>query len=244
MPFLEMDVDFENGMNPVKTINSVMMKLDQYTEIPTILLLDEVIPSTWNSDPSKRDVFDLTQLQISKSNSKVHLLMAINPVPRCRGFDKKMKILSPKHFNTLTYQLFMRHRNCYEIAILLEHFIFFCEQGCLDSSQDIQLNKALLPPGRCPVWIERGRWVSDEEVLELIKRDYVFEYESVTVLHFGCHVGGNISSWCEQNNWKCIEMNEMYGCEDQVIVIFDVKGLRPEHISRAKNGLIILTTHR
>ena len=82
-----MNVDFESGMNPVKTINSVMKKLDQYAEVPTILLLDEVIPSTWNTDPSAKDIFDLTQLHISKSNSKVHLLMAVNPVSRL-GVDR------------------------------------------------------------------------------------------------------------------------------------------------------------
>ena len=36
-------------------------------------------------------------------------------------------------------------------------------------------------------------------------------------------------------------MEEFYGCEDEVIVIFHLEFLQPEQVSRAKNGLIIIT---
>ena len=47
---------------------------------------------------------------------------------------------------------------------------------------------------------------------------------------------------CSQNDWKCISYEKFYGCEDQVIVTFDIEYLKPEQVSRAKNGLIVITT--
>ena len=223
----------------MKTINSIINKLCQNKEVINILLLDEIIPS-WMAD-STRDTFDMKGLDLSKSN--VHLLLAVNPVPEYSLFNKKIKILPPMNENILACQLLMKHRNGYLIAIFLEHFKIFCNSVCLDSSQDIQLKKDNLAPGRCPVWIEKDKSLTDETVLEKIKRDYVLEHESVTVL-YSCSYSLNISKWCSQNNWKCIDNSEFYGCEDQVIVTFDIDILGLEEISRAKNGLIIVTTKR
>ena len=221
----------------MKTINSIINKLSQNKEVLNILLLDEIIPSSF--EESTKDAFDMKGLDLSKSN--VHLLLAVNPVPIYTMFNKKIKILPPMNESILACQLLMKHRNGYLIAVFLEHFKIFCDRVCLDSFQDIPLREDNLAPGRCPVWIEKDKSFPDEAVLEMIKRDHVLEHESVTLL-YSYSIKENISQWCSQNNWKCIGDLEFYGCEDQVIVTFDLGYLRPEQVSRAKSGLIILTT--
>ena len=207
-------------------------------KVQTILMLDEIIPHP-HSEGSTREYFNLEELDLSNSN--VHLLLAVNPTSMFSGFNKKLKILHPKNKNTLVSQLFMRHRNGYLISIYLEHYKLFQVQGCLDSSRDIPLNEDNLPPGRCPVLIQTGKRIMDVSILELIKRDHVFEHESVTLLYLDS-IKDNISQWCSQNNWKSVEMYEFFGCEDQVIVTFDLDDFQmPEQVSRAKNGLIIIT---
>ena len=222
----------------MRSINSVIKKLSENKGFQNILLLDEIIPSIYSEGSTKKH-FNLEELDLSKNN--VNLLLAINPTPYDSGFIKKIKILPPKNINTLVYQLFIKHRNAYLIAIFLEHYKLFYERGCLDSSQDFPFYEYELPTGRCPVWIERHKNITDVSVLEQIKRDHVLEHESVTLLYY-YSIKENISHWCFQNNWTCIEMDEFYGCEDQVIVAFDIYFLQPEQVSRAKNGLIILTT--
>ena len=201
-------------------------------------MLDEIIPHP-HSEGSTRDHFNLEELDLSNSN--VHLLLAVNPASMFSGFNKKFKILHPKDENALVSQLFMKHRNGYLISIFLEHYKSFQVQGRLDDSQDIPIKEDNLPPGRCPVLIQTGKRIMDVSVLELIKKDHVLEHESVTLLYFGS-IKENILQWCTYNDWKCIAFYEFYGCEDQVIVTFDLDFLYPEQVSRAKNGLIILTT--
>ena len=234
-------------IKPVVTINSVVNKLQKFKDVQTILVLDEIIPNNglenFFPDASVASIqrsFDMNYLNISSSN--VHLLLAVNPAPKWAGFDEKIKIILPVNSTTLGCQLFTKHRNGFKIAVLLEHFKAFYKLGWIDDSQDIPISKVILPPGRSPVWIQRGKSVHDMNILEHIKANHVLKHESVTVLYHKNHNNMNIILWCSHNKWKCIERNEFYGCEDDVIVIFDIDVIEPEQVSRAKNGLIILTT--
>ena len=40
-----------------------------------------------------------------------------------------------------------------------------------------------LPTDRLSVWIQRGNTVSDEDILELIKKEYIQDSDSVTLLY-------------------------------------------------------------
>ena len=223
----------------MRTINSIINKLSQNKGVQSILLLDEIIPNA-RSEGSTQETFNMKGLDLSNSN--IHILLAINPSPLDFGFNKRIKIIPPENKDTLAFQLLMKHRNGYLIAVFLEHYKLFYNRGCsLDSSQDMPLKEDNLPPGRCPVWIQRDKRITDESVLEQIKKDHVLEHESVTLLYWGS-IKVDTSQWCYQNNWKCFDNGDFYGCEDQVIVAFDLVFLRPEIVSRAKNGLIILTT--
>ena len=179
------------------TINSIITKLSQNERDQTILLLDEIIPDSPEASHIYSSTFDLEKLDLSKSN--VHLLFAVNPIPYNSNFKKNFKIVPPKNKNTLVAQLFMKHRNCYHIAIFLEHFKLFHNHGCLDSSEDIPLKKDNLPPGRCPVWIQRDKSVTDEFVLEKIKSDHVLEHESVTLLYWcSLQLFPDVTQWCSE----------------------------------------------
>ena len=186
-----MGVDYKWG-NPVRTMNSMIEKLSQ-NQVQTILLIDEIIPDSRSSGSSKEQ-FSLEELDISKRN--VHLLLAVNPAPYSSNFNKKFEIVPPNNKNTLVSQLFMKHRNSYLVAIFLEHFKSFYKQGCLDSSTDIPLKKDNLPPGRCPVWIQRDKKVTDEFILQKIKNDHVLEHESVTLLYYS--INDNVSQFCSK----------------------------------------------
>ena len=114
----------------------------------------------------------------------------------------------------------------------------------LDSSNDSELDPSKLPNSRLPIWIQRGVEVSDEEVLELIKSDYKFPHESITLLYDIDHpLDENTKEWCSINQWKYFTMLEMIGCEDQMIVIFDCMPMF-ELISRARNQLVIVTSQK
>ena len=97
-----------------------------------------------------------------------------------------------------------------------------------------------MPSGRCPVWIQKNDTVSDIHVLEKIKKDNVLSQETVTIIFE--KKDEYVHLWCLKTGWKYIHRLDIYGSEDEVIVIFDVNYLYPEQLSRARKCLIIVTT--
>ena len=110
----------------------------------------------------------------------------------------------------------------------------------LDSSDDMPLDPNKLPPGRLPLWVERGVNVSDQEVLDFIKIEHVLEHETVTLLYR--EQKQEIDKICQQNGWRSIYWENIYGSEDQVVILLDLHFINCEFISRAKKALIIVTT--
>ena len=55
------------------------------------------------------------------------------------------------------------------------------------------------------------------------------------------HQKQEIDQICKQNGWRSMQESHILGSEDQVVIIFDM-GADPEHVSRAKNALILVTT--
>ena len=115
--------------------------------------------------------------------------------------------------------------------------------GYLDPSNDIPLDPDTLPPGRLPLWIQRGVNVSDQKVLEIIKTEHVLDHETVTLVYSNFYLRNSqeIYKICQQNQWRIIDSHEIDGSEDEVVIIFDFDPL-PEHITRAKKALILVTT--
>ena len=63
---------------------------------------------------------------------------------------------------------------------------------------------------------------------------YDFEYDLLSLHPLGKH--------CKDNEWKFCPINEIMGSEAKVVIIYDVKEVHFEALSRAVNQLIIVTT--
>ena len=220
--------------NPVKTINNITEELKKkYSNQKIILFLDEIQPSK----KSNQINFDMSKLETS--SPEIDLLMAINPLDTQEHSRGKFQIKPPKTTNTLAKQLLQRHRNSYEIGLFLEHYKSIAEgfRSILSPIKDKSLNSDMLPKGRLPIWIQRTWTHSDCDILELIKSDYLLGQEHVTVLS---EKKETTTIWCNQNGFRHIEDKFPWGIEDQVVVSIN-NSPGPEALSRARNGLIIVT---
>ena len=105
-------------------------------------MIDEVNPN------SEKYIFDWSCLDTSKTN--VDFLVALSPHGETGDQEKyeKYQVKPVCNSNTLSQQLLVRHRNCFEIAVLMEHFKHTALHGHLDNSNDTLLEKETLPNGR------------------------------------------------------------------------------------------------
>ena len=241
---LELQKDREH---PLGLINWLMYFISQkYKDCHNILLIDEIM--NYNAEKEGTKIADWSGLDTFRTN--VDFLIALNP--QGIKFKDNFVVVPPKNTNaTLSQQLLTRHRNGYEIGIFLEHLKHnlplkhSTNHSYLDSSNDSELDPSKLPNSRLPIWIQRGVDVSNEEVLELIKSDYKFPHESITLLYDIDNplLDENTKEWCRINHWKYCTLLEMIGCEDQIIIILDCMPMF-ELISRARNQLVIVTTQK
>ena len=82
--------------------------------------------------------------------------------------------------------------------------------------------------------------------LKLIKEKYIQDYKDITLFYNPVRLTDKdrvtrINKWCVKNEWKCLENYEIYGSEAQVIIMYELL-LNMESMSRARNGLIFVTT--
>ena len=114
----------------------------------------------------------------------------------------------------------------------------------IDGSNDV-INESELPPGNNPVWIQKGREITDHHVLQDIKENYTNNF-GVTLFYHDDFIQSTeqfafISGWCQDNYWKFVDAKTAAGCEDEFVITYDFPP-GPQHISRARNGLIMVTT--
>ena len=110
--FLELGIDFQyEQTTAVENLNKLFKKINEIDQEKKqyIILLDEIIINN--------DGMDFSELQLIYPF--INILMAINPA----GYDltKPIQITSPSGSNVLAQQLFTRHRNSFQIAVLLAH---------------------------------------------------------------------------------------------------------------------------
>ena len=101
-----------------------------------------------------------------------------------------------------------------------------------------------MPSDNIPVWIQKEMTESHYNVLEFIKNTFAASY-SVTLLYhdssFPLTDFHRISEWCKEHRWRFIEAKKAVGSEDQFVITYNFAP-GPEHISRARNGLVMVTT--
>ena len=98
-------------------------------------------------------------------------------------------------------------------------------------------------PGPKPLWLEVPivevfiQHVKDDDKLNNAKDVlvmYDFDYDLLSIHPLG--------KYCKTKDWKFCPVNEVMGSEAQIVIIYDVKELHFEALSRAVNQLIIVTT--
>ena len=238
------DLDLKFDMqHPLAMINSVIDKISKkYKNFYNILLVDEVLAV--NEFSSKNELSDWSNLDTTQNN--IELFIALNP--QGINFTNDFKIIPPPlDFKTLSQQLFGRYRNSFEGFHLLEHFKSLPNTSYLDSSNDTVLDKENLPIGRLPVWLEIIENSSDEHILEFIKSAYISGNDSVTLIFNKYELKNKrrnkVTKWCMKNGWNSKHYSYYFGCEDNVIVLFQCSMVF-ELISRARNQVIFVTNAR
>ena len=108
--------------------------------------MDEVTPSSENG------ISNWSFLDISNRNTDVLIALSphfsVNEEER-RLSSRKYMVQPPCNSNTLSQQLLVRHRNCFENALLMENFKHTSALGGhLDPKYDLPLEKDTLPNGR------------------------------------------------------------------------------------------------
>ena len=222
----------------VENLNKLFAKLNEINngKKHIIILLDEVIIDL--------DCIDFSELQLDYPF--ITIIIAMNPA----GYEltQEVVITPPSSKNVLAVQLKSKHRNSYQIAVLIAHINkFYIDNGraykCLDSANDKPLDPSNLPLGPLPIWVQRSPEITDEKALRYLKANFIQDDLNVALVHSPyIPLSSEAKSWLENENWKTLEFQLMTGSEAEVLVAFieDVYS-NMEVFSRAKKQLIIVT---
>ena len=118
---------------------------------------------------------------------------------------------------------------------------------CIDMEDDVHLKAEELPGGFTTLWLDVSQRPNRDDDIKVIlsKLSQLAEIrnKSVTVLYFPIENSSEekaAEQECKRLNWNFRENDQMYGCEDEVIIAIDA--LYPETISRPHNLLVVVTT--
>ena len=220
----------------MEIVNSLVQKISIETkDSRSILMIDEVVGKNQLGETNVK--CDWSNLKFAEN---VDVLMAVNP--QGIGFNERFGVIMPKNENTFAKRLVGKHRNGPSISALLDHYkALFEYNSYLESFSDLELEK---PSDNIPVWIQKEKTESHYNVLEFIKDTFAASY-SVTLLYhdssFQLTDFHQISKWCKDHRWRFIEAEKAVGSEDQFVITYNFAP-GPEHISRARNGLVMVTT--
>merc|ERR1711971_50187 len=174
------------------------------------------------------------------SRKSVDFMVALSTWTTSQVF---FKVVPPSDRDVLCQRLTTPHRNCQEIATFLKFYVQHLGGIYLSGTEEDQ-QAGHLPPGRLSVWVERSPEVTDDQVLNFIKENYLTgEKLSVTVLQSGANPSATAEKWCGEHKWRSLaDPTSIVGSEDQCIVLMDPETMVPEFISRGRNLLVIVTT--
>ena len=219
-------------------MNSIAKK---YTNIQNILLIDEVIPVNEVSTAKSLCIWS----NINTTITNLDFLIALNP--QGIKFKSKFKVVPPKNKRTLCQQLIYKHRNSFECDTIVEHFKSLPNTSYLDTSNDLKTEQSSLPTGRTPLWVEEIIEIPIETIFKCIQGNYIQEHETVTLIYNEHGLRDerrkNLEKYCLKNKWSFQHYSNFFGCEDQVIILFECS-LLFELISRGRNEVIFITNSR
>ena len=219
-------------------MNSIAKK---YTDFHNILLIDEVVSVNEVSTAKSSCIWS----NINTKLTNLDFLVALNP--QGVKFKKRFKVVPPKNKNTLSQQLIHKHRNSFECDSLVEHFKSLPNTSYLDTNNDLKTEQSSLPSGRIPLWVEEKTESPIETIFQCIKEKNIHEHDTVTLI-YNEHVLSqerkeNVEQYCLTNGWKFQHYSHFFGCEDEVIILFECS-LLFELISRGITTVIFITNRK
>ena len=221
----------------VQNLNKLFSKLNEMNrgKKHIIILLDEVIVNF--------DCIDFSELQLDYPF--ITIIIAVNPA----GYEltQEVVIKPPSRENVLAVQLKSKHRNSYQIAVLIAHINKLYKDAnesykCLDSANDKSLDPSNLPNGPVPIWAQRSPETTDEQVLSYLKKE-ILQDSKITLVHSSQkEFSQEPIPWLSKENWKLSGFTSMVGSETEVLVVFiEDTYANMEVFSRARKQLIIVT---
>ena len=239
--FIELGLHFDKN-HPQNTINNAMTSIvRKFPDIHNILLIDEVVSVNEVSTAKSLCIWS----NINTTITNLDFLIALNP--QGVKFKSKFRVVPPKNKNTLSQQLIHKHRNSFECDCIVEHFKSLPNTSYLSTNNDLKTEQSSLPTGRMPLWIEEMTEVPIETIFECIKGKYILEHESVTIIYNEHGLNNErkegLEKYCLKNEWSFQHYSHFFGCEDQVIILFECS-LLFELISRGRTEVIFITNHK
>ena len=213
----------------------------KYLDAHNILLIDEVVSVNDLSNSKNLCIWS----NINTTLDNLDFLVALNP--QGVKFKSKFRVVPPKNKNTLSQQLIHKHRNSFECDSIVEHFKSLPNTSYLDTNNDLKTEQTSLPTGRIPLWIDEIIEIPIDDIFECIKEKYLLSQETVTLIYneYGLRNERreSIEKNCRKNGWCFQHYSNFFGCEDQVIILFECS-LVSELISRGRNAVIFVTNNK
>jgi len=235
----DFDALFEKNVKG--TLNQIISSLSSKSNCYNILLIDEV-PSGVEHEWSDLVVAD-----------NVDWIMAVSPGGYTNCGNDFYDIKPPSSSNTtLTKKLLRRYRNCKEIRNFHNFWLEHGKFGHMSLSEEKFADDALLPSGELPLWIEVTTRIGDKEALEIIASKYTAGM-SVTLTYpmpilpkqaKKMDDSDTLADHCKAHGWSYMKDINAQGTEDECFIIIrrPWSPIYPEHLSRARKLLIIVTT--
>ena len=111
----------------------------------------------------------------------------------------------------------------------------------------MKLDRLNLPTGRTTLWFEEMNEISIEAIFGSIKNEHILEHETVTLIYNKHGLRNerkeNVEQYCIQNGWNFHHGSHFFGCEAQVIILFECS-LLFELISRGRTQVIMITNNK
>ena len=194
--------------DPKSLIKNIMDQLStQNSQSPshTILLIDEVYPVS-KEEQSKDEEF-MADWSSLKTKEGVHFILSFSTFSSTSAF---FNVTSPTDKEILCQKLTVPHRNCAEIAKLFQFQIQHLGRAYLGGTEH-DSQAVHLPPGRLPIWVERSKEVTDEEVFDFINRNYVTETKFTVTVCLPEEPRERAEKWCIDHGWKYLEKTRIVG---------------------------------
>ena len=162
-------------------------------------------------------------------------------------FKNKFRVVPPKNKNTLSQQLIYKHRNSFECDSIIEHFKSLPNISYLDTNNDLKTEHSYLPTGHLPLWVEEIIEIPIESIFDCIKEKHISDNYTVTLIYNEHGLRNErreiVEQYCLKSGWNFKHYSYFFGCEDQVVILFECS-LLFELITRGRNKVIFITNNK